>query len=121
MKSITVRRVVSVAMLSILFTGCASVAVTDDAIQTNTAAALGLEKGSFTISDRVNDGVKSSYTVKTNAGRKYACYVTGTITTFGRTVSDAICNEVGKPAKQVSGSSGSSSSCNALLKAAGKC
>ncbi len=110
--------VLSVFVLTGLVTGCASVAVSNDAIEKNTAFALGIEKGSFTISDREDDGVKSSYSVKTNSGKKYSCYVTGTVSVMGRVVSDAVCNEVGKPAKQTSGTS---TSCNALLKAAGKC
>ena len=75
------------AMAALLVTGCASVAVSNDAIEQNTAQALGLAKGTFTISDRVDDGVKASYSVKTNTGT----------------------------------SNTGSASCNALLKAAGKC
>ena len=37
------------------FAGCASVAVSNDAIEQNTAFALGVPKGTFTISDRVDD------------------------------------------------------------------
>ena len=107
--------IVSLAVLA----GCASVAVSNDAIEQNTASTLGLAKGTFTISDRVNDGVKSSYGVKTNSGKQYSCYVTGTVSVMGRVVSDAVCNEVGKPAKQATGTG--SAPCNALLKAAGKC
>lgn len=81
-------------------------AVSNNAIEQNTASALGLEKGTFTISDRVDDGVKSSYAVKTNSGKKYSCYVTGAVSVMGRVVSDAVCNEVGKPASQASGRHG---------------
>lgn len=109
----------SLAVVAALAAGCASVAVSNDAIERNTAATLGLEKGNFTISNREDDGVKSSYAVKTNAGRKYSCYVTGTVSVMGRVVSDAVCNEVGKSAKPMTATS--STSCNALLKAAGKC
>jgi len=121
MKTIYLRRTVaaSVVVLVGLVAGCASVAVTSDAIEKNTAFALGLEKGAFTISNREDDGVKTTYLVNTNAGKKYTCYVTGTVSVVGRVVSDAVCNEVGKPAKQVSGTT--TQSCNALLKAAGKC
>jgi len=113
--------IISLALLAALASGCASVAVSNDAIETNTATALGLQKGMFKISDRVDDGVKSSYTVKTDAGRQYACYVTGTLTAMGRVVSDAMCNEIGKPVKQVSGGAAPTPACNALLKTAGKC
>lgn len=112
--------IVSVAVLSILAAGCASVAVSNDAIEQHTASALGLAPGSFTISNRVDDGVKASYAVKTNSGKQYSCYVTGGVSVMGRVVSDPVCNELGKSPKQAAGS-GSSSSCNALLKAAGKC
>ncbi len=77
------------------------------------------QKGNFTISDRVDDGVKSSYAVQTKTGKKYSCYVTGTVSYMGRVVSDAVCNEIGgKQTKQAAQSNGT---CNALLKAAGKC
>ena len=78
----------TVAAFAALASGCASVAVSNDAIEQNTAQALGLAKGSFTIADRVDDGVKASYTVKTNTGKQYACYVTGTVSVVGRVVSD---------------------------------
>lgn len=115
------------AVSTALAAGCASVAVSGDAIERNTASALGLERGSFTVSDRVNDGVKTSYAVKTNAGKNYTCYVTGTISVTGRVVSDAICSELSKTAKQTNTPSAPSvtstagASCNALLKAAGRC
>lgn len=111
----------SLAALAALASGCASVAVSNDAIEQNTAMALGIPKGSFTVSDRVDDGFKSSYTVKTNAGKQYGCYVTGTVSYYGRQVSDAVCTEVGKTAKPAPGAAASGGSCNALLKAAGKC
>jgi hypothetical protein len=121
MKKNYIRRtaILSVTVLATLAAGCASVAVSNDAIEQNTASTLGLAKGTFTISDRVNDGVKSSYAVKTNSGKQYSCYVTGTVSVMGRVVSDAVCNEVGKAAKQATRTG--SASCNALLKAAGKC
>lgn len=103
-----------------LLSSCASVAVQDNAIETNTASSLGLEKGTFKISDRQDDGIKTTYTVQTNSGKKYSCYVTGTISVVGRTVSDAVCQEIGRSsAKQTSGDT--NTPCNALLKAAGKC
>jgi hypothetical protein len=109
----------SVVLLTGLFSGCASVAVSDDAIEKNTAFALGIEKGTFTISNREDEGLKSTYQVNTKSGKRYRCYVTGTVSVLGRVVSDAICNEDVKPAKQATGTS--KQSCNALLKAAGKC
>ena len=82
--------VAAVVVLAGLVTGCASVAVTNDAIEKNTAFTLGLEKGTFTISNRENDGVKSTYLVNTNAGKKYTCYVTGTVSVVGRVVTPAL-------------------------------
>jgi uncharacterized membrane protein len=112
----------AVAASTLLAAGCASVAVSNDAIEQNTAQALGLAKGSFTISDRMDDGVKSSYSVKTNTGKQYSCYVTGGVGITGRVVSDAMCNELGKPAKSAGATTGAAGQqCNALLKAAGKC
>jgi hypothetical protein len=121
MKKIYFRRSVaaSVVVLFGLVSGCASVAVTSDAIENNTAFALGIEKGTFTISNREDDGVKSTYLVNTSVGKKYTCYVTGTVSVVGRVVSDAVCNELGKSAKPVAGTP--TQPCNALLKAAGKC
>lgn len=121
MKAIYLRRTVaaSVVVLAGLVAGCASVAVTSDAIEKNTAFAIGLERGNFKISNREDDGVKTTYLVTTNAGKKYNCYVTGTVSVIGRVVSDAVCNQVGKSAKQAS--TATTQSCNALLKAAGKC
>lgn len=97
--------------------GCASVAVTDDAIKRNTAHALGVSTEGVAISNRADEGIKSTYTAQTANGKKYSCYVTGTVTYTGRIVSDAMCNEM----VTAGSGSGAPSSCNALLKAAGKC
>jgi hypothetical protein len=107
--------------------GCASVAVSNDAIETNTAQALGLQKGAFVISDRVDDGVKSSYNVKTGKGKSYSCYVTGGVSVVGRVVSDAICTETNSKGTKTAATPAAPQTqpvqkdCNALLKAAGKC
>lgn len=107
-----------------LLAGCASVAVTEDALEKNTAFALGLEPGSFTISDRQDDGFKTSYRVGARNGRRFSCYVTGSLSMLGRTVSDAVCSESGRtstgPANAASPAT-RSTPCNALLKAAGRC
>ena len=120
-KFVRLAALVSAGVLVAFVSGCASVAVTSDAIETNTAHALGVDKGTFTISDRADDGVKTTYNVKTDSGKRYSCYVTGTVTVMGRVVSDAMCNEI-KTTKQVSGGAAAPApACNALLKAAGKC
>ena len=81
------------------FSGCASVAVTDSAMEERTAFALGLRRGSFTISDRRDDGVRTQYQVQTKTGQRYACYVAGSFSVTGRVVSDAICNKPGEAAR----------------------
>jgi hypothetical protein len=122
---------------------CASVAVTSDALENRTSATLGIDRGTFTISDRIDEGIRTNYTVVTKSGTKYVCYVTGTVSAVGRTVSDAICKESARPAaakpatetrentekpgkktgrtqKQTTTPS-PAPDCNALLRAAGKC
>lgn len=123
MKQTFIRRaaLVSMAAIAVLTAGCASVAVTEDALTTNTAFALGLQKDQFTISNRADSGVKTTYMVETKTGRKYNCYVTGTFGVTGRTVSDAICSEMGKAGEPSPSTESTGGSCNALLKAAGKC
>ena len=110
--------------VSLYISGCASVAVSDGAIERNTAQALGIDKGSFVISDRVDDGVKSTYMVSTKSGKKYSCYVTGGVGITGKVVSDALCSELkqqGSPVAAPARTGARNQSCNALLTAAGKC
>lgn len=137
MKTAYIRRIalVSVATVAILTAGCASVAISDDGIEKSTAAALGLEKGSFDITDRDNDGSKTTYLVKANDGRKFSCYMTGTVSLFGRVSSDPVCTEIMPPKPAASAKAAPAAAatatttapakkaapCNALLKAAGKC
>lgn len=109
---------------SILLAGCASVAVTGDALEKNTAFAIGAEPGTFTISDRQDQGLKTTYRATTSSGKKYSCYVTGMVSVVGRTVSDAMCNEITSGSAAKAGAPASkapAAPCNALLKAAGRC
>lgn len=78
--------------------GCASMAVTQESLEDKTSFALGLDRGDFTINNRVDEGVQTNYVVKTRNGQEYRCYVTGLVTYLGRTVSDAVCNRKGAPA-----------------------
>ena len=113
------------AAVAIGLAGCASVAVTDDAIQQETGRALSAAPGSFQVSNRHNSGVKTTYDVKLTDGRQYACYVTGSVGITGRAVSDALCqpsNGQAAAAPKPAATAGTTpAACNALLKAAGKC
>ena len=104
----------AIPLIATALVGCASMAVTDDAIKQRTASALNLDQSAFIISDRVDDGVETRFVARTKTGKRYNCYVTGTVTYTGRLVSDAICSAPGKSATP-------SSKCNELLKAANKC
>lgn len=77
--------------------GCASIAVTDEAIVDRTAFALGLAKGDFTISNRTDEGTTTRYSVRTKSGQEFNCYVGGSISVMGRTVSEALCTRKGEP------------------------
>lgn len=82
----------------LLLGGCAAWAVTQDALVDRTAHALGLEKNQFKIENRVDDGVTTRYSVKTDSGQQYHCYVGGSISVLGRMVSEAMCSKKGEPA-----------------------
>lgn len=77
--------------------GCASLAVTDEAIVDRTAFALGLAKGDFTISNRTDEGTTTRYAVKTKSGQEFNCFVGGSISVLGRVVSEAVCTRRGEP------------------------
>jgi hypothetical protein len=94
-----IRRLAALAVLSMALSGCASVAVTDQAIVDRTAFALGLDKSAFTISNRVDEGTTTRYAVKTKAGQDYNCFVGGSFSVLGRTVSEAVCTRKGEPMK----------------------
>lgn len=115
---------------AVLAVGCASTAVSDDAIVTNTSRALGLPPSAFTISNRADSGVQTTFLAKTDGGRTYSCYVEGSVSVVGRVVSDAICQEMRQsdaPASarrsnaKPSGPAPAAPACNALLRAAGRC
>ena len=116
------RLALSACAVASVLAGCASVAVTNDALQQRTAVGLSLAPGSFTISNRQNSGVQTNYNVTTQDGHQFACYVTGGVSITGRNVSDAIC----RPAAAATGAAAASptkpaATCNALLQAAGRC
>jgi hypothetical protein len=82
--------------LSASCSGCASIAVTDDAIVDRTAFALGLGKGDFTVSNRSDEGTTTRYNVRTKTGQDYNCFVGGSISVLGRSVSEAVCSKKGE-------------------------
>ncbi|WP_439518651.1 hypothetical protein [Hydrogenophaga sp.] len=86
------------ALATALFAGgCASIAVTDEAIVDRTAFALNLDKDAFTVSNRVNDGTTTRYAVRTKTGQEFNCFVGGSISVLGRSVSEAVCSRKGGP------------------------
>jgi hypothetical protein len=102
--------------------GCATT-IDDSGIEQRTSSAVGRPVGSFSISDRSEEsGGRINYTVKTRDGATYRCYLYSPTTfvkvmSFGQTPnSDAVCSAMGR-----GGAAGGASTCNALLKAAGKC
>lgn len=76
--------------------GCASVAVTDDAIVDRTAFALGIGKADFTVSNRTDEGTTTRYSVRTKSGQEFNCFVGGSFSVVGRSVSEAICTKKGE-------------------------
>ena len=82
-----------------LASGCASIAVTDEAIVDRTAFALGLAKSDFTISNRTDEGTTTRYSVRSKAGQEFNCFVGGSISVMGRSVSEAICTKKGEVAR----------------------
>ncbi len=100
-------------LLLLTMVGCASWVVKEEDLVKKTAFALNMESGDFKISERSDSGSQTNYVATTKTGKKFNCYVTGSVSAgTGRVISDAICNEIGKS---------SGGSCNPLLKKAGKC
>ncbi|MBU7571893.1 MAG: hypothetical protein KAF64_00960 [Hydrogenophaga sp.] len=87
----------TLAALLLLTAGCASMAVTDEAIVDRTAFALGLERNAFTVSNRVDEGTTTRYAVRTKSGQEYGCFVGGSFNVLGRSVSEAVCSRKGAP------------------------
>lgn len=103
--------------------GCAAT-IDQDGLAQRTASAIGRPVGSFTIAETSEEtGGRINYTVKTRDGASYRCYLYSATTfqsvmTFGQTPhSDAICSAMGRGAAPAP----AAATCNALLKAAGKC
>lgn len=89
----------ALAVGSTITTGCASIAVTDEAIVERTAFALGISRGDFTVSNRVDDGTTTRYSVRTKTGQDFNCFVGGSLGLLGRAVSEAVCSKKGEAAR----------------------
>lgn len=129
-------RLPATATVIALLSGCAAT-IDQGGLEQRTAQAIGRSVGQFTITDRTEEtGGRINYTVRTSDGMIYGCYLYGVTgfqkaMSFGQTpVSDAICTATtgGKSTGKnqlpaASGQRGSSTggTCNALLKAAGRC
>lgn len=85
------------AAAAFFLAGCASLAVTSEALDKRTAEALGLAPGSFTISEREDEGTTTRYSVVTKQGQRYRCFVGGSFNVLGRSVSEAVCSKPGEP------------------------
>lgn len=133
----TMRTFASIACTLALLGGCAAT-ITQEGLEQRTAQALGRSVGQFTISDRSEEtGGRINYQVTTRDGAAFTCYLYGAtsfqkVMSFGQTPhSDAICTaKVGAPARYgapapaaAGGQPGvrAGESCNALLRAAGRC
>jgi hypothetical protein len=93
----TIKNAAALLCSAAIAAGCASIAVTDEAIVERTAFALGLNKGDFTVNNRTNEGTTTRYSVRTRSGQEYNCFVGGSISVVGRSVSEAICTKKGEP------------------------
>lgn len=92
------KKVIFVSLALSLLAGCASMVVSDDVIVQRTAFALSIDASSFTISSRMDEGTTTRYSVTTKTGRKYHCFLGGSISIAGKSISEAICNALGEPA-----------------------
>lgn len=77
--------------------GCASSAVSDQAVVDRTAFALGLDPADCSISTRSDEGTTTRYEVRTKSGQEYRRLVGGSIGVLGRSVSDAMCARKWEP------------------------
>ena len=115
------------ALLVLGLTGCAAT-ISQDGLEQRTSAAIGRQVGTFTIAKTGEEtGGRINYTAKTKDGATYQCYMysaTGfqKAMSFGQTPnSDAICTQMGRGSAQPAADSKTAPTCNALLKAAGRC
>jgi len=111
----------------LLSLGACSSTIKQEGVEQRAAMATGRPVGSFTITDQVEaGGGRIEFNVKAKDGAHFQCYMYSATAfqkamSFGQTPhSDAICTQMGKSGGS-STSTAPAPSCNALLKAAGKC
>lgn len=135
LQSFFTRCALTAATLTLL-AGCASTMSQAD-IEQRTAQAVGRSVGQFTIADRTEEtGGRINYTVYVRNGGAYRCYLYGAtgfqkVMSFGQTPhSDAVCSAVvggqnrsnnKAPLAAEDQGSGGGGTCNALMRAAGRC
>lgn len=117
-------RLAAPLLATLMLSACAAT-IDDGGLEQRTSMAIGREVGTFTITDRSEEsGGRVNYVARTKDGAVYKCYLyspTGfqRAMTFGMTPnSDAMCTRFGTSGGPVPVPSGT---CNALLKAAGRC
>jgi len=113
------KRFIPMLTVCVILAACTSI-ISEEKIVDRTSFALGQPSSEFTISNRKNSAIKTTYTATTKKGKTYSCYVEGPLP-----VSDALCNEMssGEPAAKGKSAAGKPApkNCNELLKAAGRC
>jgi len=117
----------AMALLVFGLGGCAAT-ISQEGLEQRTSAAIGRKIGTFTVSRTGEEtGGRVNYTVKTQDGLDYQCYLysaTGfqTAMTFGQTPnSDAMCTLMGRGGSAAGAEGKPVANCNALLKSAGRC
>ncbi|MGQ2979319.1 MAG: hypothetical protein ACT6Q9_06445 [Polaromonas sp.] len=115
------------ALIVMGLSACAAT-ISQDGLEQRTSAAIGRQVGTFTIAKTGEEtGGRINYTARTKDGVTYQCYMysaTGfqKAMSFGQTPhSDAICTAMGRGGPAPGADSKPAASCNALLKAAGRC
>lgn len=110
----------------LLALGACSSTIKQEGLEQRAAMATGHPVGSFSITDKVEaGGGRIEFNVKARDGANFQCYMYSATAfqkamSFGQTPhSDAICTQMGK--NGAASASPAAASCNALLKAAGKC
>lgn len=117
----------AVTLVALSLGGCAAT-IGQDGLEQRTSAAIGRNVGTFTITKTGEEtGGRINYNAKTQDGLTYQCYMysaTGfqKVMSFGQTPnSDAICTQMSRAGASAGADTKPAASCNALLKAAGKC